>query len=145
MIHTNMLCKIVEYDAETGIGALEPLFTDEDGNPLPKIINARAQRQRLKLPKGLTLESGSVQHSAIPDGGTSHTINSGNETVAYDAEGETQDVLLIPSYKKGDIVLACITERDFADAIKGKKGNGDSREPHDAMSAIITGLVGDMA
>ncbi|MDQ0299631.1 hypothetical protein J2S78_002051 [Salibacterium salarium] len=143
MIHTNMICKVERYDTETGIGDIVPLFTDEDGEQLPMIVNARAQRQRLKLPKERTLESGNVEHSPIPDGGTSHTIDSGSETVSYDPDGDTQDVLLIPSYKKGDIVMACITERDFADAIKGRKGNGDSREPHDSMSAIITGLVGD--
>ncbi|SDI16230.1 hypothetical protein SAMN05192534_12376 [Alteribacillus persepolensis] len=144
MIHTNIICRVESYDTETGIGDLAPLFTDEDGQPFSKIINARAQRQRLKLPKTFTLEGGSVNHSPIPHNGTSHTINSGDMTISYD-DAETQNIEIFPHYETGDIVLAAIPEFNFSDAIKGKTGNGGVKEPHNLTSAIITGLVGDMS
>jgi len=143
MMHTNMICKVERYDNTTGIGDLEPLFLDDAGNGLPLIVNARAIRHRLKLPKRLILESGSVNHSHIPNNGTSHTINSGENIVEYEEEGVTQDVVIYPDYKKGDIVMACIMEREFSDAIKGRKGNGDSKEPFGLYSAVIVGLAGD--
>ncbi|NGP45961.1 hypothetical protein G4V62_13765 [Bacillaceae bacterium SIJ1] len=143
MIHTSVICKIEKYEESTGIADLEPLFLDENGSPLPKVINARAQRQRFKMPKKIVLEGGSVNHSPIPDMGTSHTINNGDITVSYE-DSQTEDVILFPFYEKGDIVLVSIPDYDLSDAIKGRKGNGDSKEPHGLTSAIITGLVGDM-
>ena len=142
MIHANLICRVERYDQETGIGDLEPLFLDDEGNPLPKIVNARATRLRLKLPKRLMLESGSVNHSPIPDGGTSHTISDGNLAISYDSS-QTEDVLIYPHYQQGDIVLALVPDFDFSDAIQGRKGNGDSKEAHELTAAIIVGLVGD--
>lgn len=141
MIHANIICRVERYDPQTGNGELEPLFLDEGGNPLPKIVNARAVRHRLKLPAHLTLKGGTVNHSSIPDGGTSHTVNGGNLVVEYD-ETATQDVEVFPHYQRGDIVLAVIPDWDMSDAIAGRKGNGGAREAHELTSAIIVGLVG---
>src|SRR5690606_13267197 len=102
MIHANVICRIEKYDPQTGIGDLEPLFLDDEGNPLPKISNARAQRQRLRLPKELILEGGAVNHSPIRDGGTSHTITGGNMTFSYD-DSDIQEIVIYPHYERGDI------------------------------------------
>lgn len=141
MIHANLICRVERYDPETGIGDLEPLFLDEKGNELPKIVNARAIRHRFKLPARFALESGVVNHSPILDGGTSHTVNDGNLAVEYD-EAETQDVMIYPHYQHGDIVLAVVPDWDMSDAIADRKGNGGAREAHELTSAIIIGLVG---
>lgn len=46
-----------------------------------------------------------------------------------------------PVYSKGDIVSVVITERDFSDAIQGRKGNGGSNAKHELTSAVIIGKV----
>lgn len=46
-----------------------------------------------------------------------------------------------PNYKKGSVVAVGITQRDFTDAIQGRRGNGDSTATHDLSSAIILGAI----
>lgn len=46
-----------------------------------------------------------------------------------------------PSYVRGQTVLACITERDFADAVAGRKGNGDSTGKYELTSAVVIGVI----
>lgn len=142
MIHANLICRVERYDQETGIGDLEPLFLDDEGNPLPKIVNARAVRVRLKLPKRLALEDGTIYHTPINTGATSHEVTGGHIVVEYDEEDETQEVELWPHYKPGDIVFAAVPDRDLTDAVAGRKGNGDGGEAHELTAAIILGLVG---
>lgn len=46
-----------------------------------------------------------------------------------------------PEYSSGDIVAVAITQRSFDDAIRGRKGNGNSTSHHDITDAIILGVV----
>lgn len=101
MIHTILIGRIERYSG--GVGDVEPLFLDDDGNQLPLIVGARALKQNF-----------------VVDG----------------VEKE-----YVPNYKKGNTVAVGITQRDFADAIQGRKGNGDSTATHDLSSAIILGAV----
>lgn len=94
MINTILIGRIERYSG--GVGDVEPLFLDDDGNQLPLIVGARAISQM----KGS-----------------------------------------IPTYDKGDIVAIGIVQRDFTDAIQGRKGNGGSTATHDLSSAIILGVV----
>ena len=96
-MHTNIICRVDKYDQNKGVGDLEPLFLDDEGNPLPMIVNARAVKS---------------SRNASP-----------------------------PSYERGDIVLVCVLERDLSDAVRGRKGNGDSTEPFSLSSAVIVGVI----
>lgn len=138
MIHTNIIARVERY--ENGIADLEPLFLGDDGQPYGKIVNARVLSQRFLLPKRFILQSGTVNHSSIPHLGTTHDIESGDVTISYDVN-EVEEVELYPVYKKGDIVLVAIIERDFSDAIKGRKGNGGNNAKHELTSAVVVGKV----
>lgn len=144
-MHVNLICRVERYDPKTGVGDLAPLFNDDKGNPLPKIINARALRMRLRLYKDITLEGGTINHSPITSGETSHSVTGGNLVVKYDDTDHmhnVQEVELWPHYSPGDIVFAAVPDYDLSDAITGRQGNGDSKEPHELTSAVILGLVG---
>src|SRR5690625_3600124 len=139
MVHTNIIARIERY--EDGMADLEPLFLDDDGQPYSKIVNARAVSQRFLMPKNMTLEGGNVNHSAIPENGTSHTINSGNIVISRNVGGGKEEIELFPHYEKGDIVLVAIIERDFSDAVDGRIGNGGSDAKYELTSAVIIGKV----
>lgn len=101
MINTLLVCKIERYS--NGVGDLEPLFLDDDGQQLPLIIGAKALKQNF-----------------IVDGiEKSYT----------------------PNYNKGDLVVVGVTQRNFDDAIQGKKGNGNSTARYDLSSSIILGVL----
>lgn len=138
MIHTIIIAKVESY--EGGIVDLEPLFLDDDKQPYEKIVNARVLSHRFLMPTEYNLVGGNVSHSAIPDGGTSYSISSG--TIEFKRnKNPTEEFILYPHYKKGDIVLVAITERDFSDAIEGRKGNGGNSAKHDLSSAVVVGKV----
>lgn len=58
---------------------------------------------------------------------------------SFKVEGVTKSYE--PVYSKGDIVLVAIPERDYSDAIEGKRGNGGSEASHELTSAVIVGKV----
>lgn len=138
MIHTNIIAKVEKYS--DGVADLAPLFLDEDEQPYEKIVNARVISQRFLMPKKFNLEDGQVNHSNIHDSG-SHTINSGHQIISRDKDGAYEEFEMFPHYKKGDIVMAAIIERDFSDAIEGRRGNGGSEASHELTSAVIVGKV----
>lgn len=66
-------------------------------------------------------------------------VNARTLSHTFKVDGTTKDYE--PVYKKGDIVLVAITERDLSDAINGRKGNGGSNAKHELTSAVIIGKV----
>lgn len=46
-----------------------------------------------------------------------------------------------PNYRKGDIVMVAVIERDFSDAVNGRRGNGGNDAKHELTSAVIVGKV----
>lgn len=66
-------------------------------------------------------------------------VNARVLTHTFDVEGVTKDYE--PEYEKGDVVMVAIIERDFSDAIEGKRGNGGSIASHELTSAVVIGKV----
>lgn len=79
----------------------------------------------------LFLDDNGQQYSKI--------INARAMSHLFDVDGIEKDHF--PIYKKGDIVSVQIIERDYSDAVNGRKGNGGSQAKHELSSAIIVGKV----
>ncbi|MBM7634084.1 hypothetical protein [Geomicrobium sediminis] len=45
------------------------------------------------------------------------------------------------TYSRGDLVWVGISERDYSDAIRGKRGNGSNQAKYDPSNAVIIGRV----
>lgn len=140
MIHTNIIAKIEKYDPDKNLADLEPLFLDENEQPYEKIVNARVLSQRFLMPKKIILEGGEVNHSNIHDA-NSHIIFSGHQIIKRDKDADHEEFELFPLYKKGDIVMVSVIERDLSDAVDGSVGNGGNWMLHDLSSAVVVGRV----
>lgn len=143
MIHTNIIARVERY--ENGVADLEPLFLDDDGQPYSKIVNARALSQRFLMPKNIVLEGNKICIREMTpkeqeEEECTHWVDGGELTISRQT-GDMQEYELFPRYEKGDIVLVAIIERDFSDALNGRRGNGGNLAKHELTSAVIVGKV----